>query len=106
MRLNNTLILTFLLCNLLIFNLRGQSPVWPISATVANFNQINATFGEKHTWFHGALDLHIANNENFRAILDGIVEENASSLSFMRTRHDFLSNTDINSNLKKSQIWK
>lgn len=96
---NNKMFLFFFI----LFSLEStaQSPSWPISTTVANYNQINCTFTEKHSAFHGALDLHIANNEKFLAILPGIVEEDASTLLFMRTRHDFLSNTDVNSNLKK-----
>ena len=78
-----------------------QNPVWPIAASVPNYNQINTTFAEKHSQFHGALDLHIANNERFIAILNGIIEQDASVSTFMRTRHDFVLITDVNSHLKK-----
>ena len=85
--------------------LLAQSPVWPVSNTVANYNQINTTFAEKHSQFHGALDLHVANNEDFLAILDGEIEDDASGSGpgnrFMVTIHDLLLQGDPTTNLKR-----
>lgn len=36
-----------------------QSPVWPVSASVPDYNQINCTFAEKHLQFHGGIDINI-----------------------------------------------
>ena len=77
-----------------------QQPIWPISQNVPNYNQINATFAEKHSEFHGAIDTHTG-MEEFLAILDGKVFNNASSGDFFIAHHDLLDLNDINSNLKR-----
>lgn len=77
-----------------------QAPVWPIEATVTNYNQINATFAEKHSQFHGGIDTHTG-NEEFLAILDGKVFNNASTNNFFVAHHELMDQADINSNLKK-----
>jgi len=83
-----------------------QDPVWPISATVTNYNQISTTFAEKHAAFHGAIDLFVANGNEYSAILDGKIFDDAAggnpnAIDFMITHHDFTDEDDINSNLKK-----
>lgn len=78
-----------------------QTPVWPVSSLVANYNQINCTFAEKHSSFHGALDLHTADGTVFLGILDGKVKVNANgSNQFFVTHHDFEDINDIDKNLK------
>ena len=46
-----------------------QTPVWPVSTIVPNYNQINCTFAEKHSQFHSGIDINIG-NEKFLAILE------------------------------------
>lgn len=73
-----------------------------MSSSVRNYNQINCTFNQKHSRCHGAIDLHTANSSNFLAILDGIVTQDArDSIQFFITDHDFLSNGDFDTNLKR-----
>jgi hypothetical protein len=78
-------------------NCLSQFPVWPLDNS---WNQINCTFAEKHTSFHAALDINLANNNNFRAILDGIMEDDANSSLFMKVRHMFQDSSNIETHLK------
>jgi len=91
---NKIFVLFFMIQSFISYS---QQPSWPLDD---QWNQINCTFAEKHTAFHGAIDINLPNNNNFKAILNGIVEEDAINKRFMITRHDFYLSTDINSHLK------
>jgi hypothetical protein len=100
----------FILLLIYDFNLLSQNPVWPLND---NWNQINCSFAEKHSAFHGALDINLANNSNFRTILDGIVEDDAHGqplndkgelkYDFFTIRHNFLVNSSNSTYLKYSR---
>lgn len=92
----------FILC-LQLNNLQAQqSPVWPVSASVPNYNQINCTFAEKHSQFHGGIDINIG-REIFLAILDGKVLNNASGSNLFITHHELTDQNNIQTNLRKVQ---
>ena len=87
----------FCLSQICYFNLFCQNPVWPL---VNTWDQINCTFAEKHTAFHGAIDINVTNGSRFLAIMNGKVKNNANSSNFFICHHEIQDNTDIESNLK------
>ncbi len=94
--LNNSLLI--LLVTLFCKDLQAQQiyPVWPLDA---QWNQINCTFAEWHTAFHGALDINLPNNINFMAIFDGRVLQDADgNFKFMVTDHNFADENDLRTN--------
>ncbi len=99
-RKNNYFII---LITLLTIELNAQAPIWP---TVSNtWNKINCTFSEIHPTgtdhIHGAIDINMANNQEFKAISDGKIRQDASSNDFLIVEHDLQTLNDINSSLKR-----
>lgn len=87
MNISTNKIIKSLLLFLLSINFTySQSPVWPLSST---WNQINCTFYEKHSAFHSAIDINLPDGNAFKAVLDGVAENDAATVSFLTMRHDF-----------------
>lgn len=78
--MNFNKLIVLLSCVLTNITIYSQSPSWPLDN---NWNQINCTFAEKHSEFHGGIDINLVNGNDFKAILDGIVENDASSSAFL-----------------------
>jgi hypothetical protein len=52
----NFLIISFYLISVFNNLFAQNTPVWPVSSSIQNYNQVNCTFAEKHTQFHGGID--------------------------------------------------
>ena len=96
--MNSNKLNLILLFSLIYANIFSQNPSWPLDNA---WNQINCTFAEKHNEFHGAIDINLGNGTDFKAILDGTVENDAISQDFFITRLDFLQTNNNESHLKR-----
>ncbi len=98
---NTCKFLCVLIIGFVINNSNAQQPSWPVNSSVTGYNEINCTFAERHSQFHGALDLNVGDNNSFLAILDGEVIESADNVSFFVSGHDYLLPNSPTTYLKK-----